>query len=217
MKKIVPIVLALLLAAPAFAQSTTKPNVSNTLSQCAANVPVVGSSSGNPPACHASGALGSAAFINTGTGVPAALALATNAVGGFPTYASGSWTPTITTSGTVGTPAYSIQVGTYEQIGRQVTVRFNIALSGWTGSPTGSVFITGLPFTSANVANDIGICHFPTYAVTGLTASNILTAQVNINVTTIALGQVSSTATSAVTAAQAGTTPTLVGMCSYHT
>lgn len=152
-----------------------------------------------------------------GTGVGAGLATAVNTNSGFPLYGVGGWTPTVTTTGTVGTPAYSVQVGTYEQIGRQVTVRFNVALSGWTGSPTGSVLIAGLPFTSANVANDIGICHFPTYAVTGLNASSILTAQINPNTVTMALGQVNSTATAAVTAVQAGTAPTLVGMCSYHT
>lgn len=66
MKKIA-FLLALLLAAPAFAQTTTKPNVSNTLSQCAPNAPLVGNGAGAAPICHPSGALGSAAFVSTGT------------------------------------------------------------------------------------------------------------------------------------------------------
>lgn len=158
-----------------------------------------------------------ASVTGLGASVATALGNAANANGGFPVYSSGSWTPTLTTTGTVGTPTYTIQVGTYEQIGRQVTVRFNITLSGWTGSPTGNVSVAGLPLTSANVANDIGACHFATYAVAGLLASNILTGQINPNTATLALGQVSSSVTSPVTQAQVGLTPTLVGTCSYHT
>lgn len=45
----------------------TKPNTSNTVSQCLANAPIVGNGAGTSPICHASGALGTAAFINTGT------------------------------------------------------------------------------------------------------------------------------------------------------
>lgn len=263
------LLLALLQAAPAFAQTTTKPNVSNMLSQCAPNAPVVGNGAGAAPICDARGALGTAAFVNTGTsggtlgllnaantwsatqtfaaisataisgsptitltnatglpistgvsglgaGVAGTLAVGINTTNGFPVYNASTWTPVITTTGTVGTPAYATQVGSYEAIGRQVNVRFSIALSGWTGSPTGTVNISGLPFTSANVANDLGVCHFATYVVAGLLASNILTAQINPNATTLPLGQVSSTVTSAVTAAQVGTTPTLIGWCQYH-
>lgn len=46
----------------------TKPNTSNTVSQCASNVPLVGGGAGASSVCHASGALGTAAFVNTGTG-----------------------------------------------------------------------------------------------------------------------------------------------------
>lgn len=59
--------LGFLLAAPAFAQPlTTKPNVSNTLSQCLTSVPLIGAGAGSSPVCAAS-ALGTAAFANTGT------------------------------------------------------------------------------------------------------------------------------------------------------
>lgn len=152
-----------------------------------------------------------------GSGVAAALAIATNGAGGFPTYTATTWTPTVTTSGTVGTPAYSAQVGTYEVIGRQVTVRVTVALSGWTGSPTGNVSIAGLPLTSANVSNDNGVCHFGSYVVNGLTASNVLVGVVQPNTSTILLQQIGNTTSANVSAAQIGTTPTLVGMCNYHT
>lgn len=49
---------------PAFSQpATTKPNASNTLSQCLANVPLIGNGSGTSPICSGSGALGAAAFL----------------------------------------------------------------------------------------------------------------------------------------------------------
>lgn len=219
MKKIILVAaLALVLACPALAQPvTTQPNISNLLTQCSPNTPVVGNGASTSPICHASGALGSAAFANTGTGVATALAIATNGAGGFPTYTAGTWTPTVTTTSTVGTPAYSTQVGTYEQIGRDIVVRFTLVLSGWTGSPTGTVNIAGLPLTSANVANDNGSCQFGSYVVTGLTASNILTGVVNFNTSTIQLIQIGNTTGALVTAAQIGTTPTFIGMCNYHT
>src|SRR6185369_5017169 len=60
-----------------------------------------------------------------------------------------SWTPTFTTDGTVGTPAYSFQSGDYIKIGNMVTARFGLILSSWAGSPTGNVLIGGLPFSPA--------------------------------------------------------------------
>lgn len=136
---------------------------------------------------------------------------------GFATYSASTWTPTITTTSTVGTPAYSIQVGSYEQIGRQITVRFTITLSGWTGSPTGNVNIAGLPITSANVANDNGGCRLSNYTVTGLAASNIsIAGEIAPNTSVITLTQASNTATTPITAAQIGTTASLVGTCVYH-
>jgi hypothetical protein len=153
-----------------------------------------------------------------GTGVATALGNAANAVSGFPTYAFGTWTPAITTSGTAGTPAYSVQVGSYEIIGRTVLVRFSITLSGWTGSPTGNVSISGLPTLSANTANDNGGCHIHSYVVAGLTTSNAMAGgQIVPNSTSIALTQGSTTTTSLITAAQIGTTATLFGFCNYHT
>lgn len=151
-----------------------------------------------------------------GTGVATALAINTNANGGFATYATGTWTPTVTTSGTVGTPAYSVQIGSYEQIGRQVVARFTITLSGWTGSPTGNVSLGGLPVASANVANDYGGCVIGYYSVALLTAGNIMGAIVPPNGTTITLVQNSISTPTNVTAAQFGTTATVIGMCTYH-
>lgn len=135
----------------------------------------------------------------------------------LPAYVAGSWTPAVTASSTAGTPAYTLQIGSYEQIGRQVTVRFVIQLSGWTGSPSGNVTITGLPVPSANVANDNGACHFDVYVVSGLTTGGAgVNGFINANASVINVNQSANTGVSLLTAAQAGTTPEFFGFCSYR-
>jgi hypothetical protein len=70
-------------------------------------------------------------------------------------YVAGSWTPTLYGSATAGAPTYTANVGSYEQIGRLVVARFNIAISAL-GGMAGTVRIGGLPYNSANVAGDVG-------------------------------------------------------------
>lgn len=60
------------------------------------------------------------------------------------------FTPAFTTSGVAGTPAYSSQVGRCAKIGNVVVCDFAIALSSWSGSPTGNVFLSGIPFAFVN-------------------------------------------------------------------
>lgn len=152
-----------------------------------------------------------------GTGVATALGTASSTSGGFPLYNEGTFTPTLTTSGTVGTPVYSIQVGTYERVGRQVTARFSITLSSWGGSPTGNVSLAGLPIASTSNANDFGSCYFTTYNATGLAASNVgLGAFISTSATTALLLTNGNTGSNAVTAAQAGATVSFTGVCFYR-
>jgi len=66
-------------------------------------------------------------------------------------YEEGTWTPTVVGSATAGTASYTIQVGSYTKVGQQVTVQFRMVYSGGTGA--GNLRISGLPFTSGNVAN----------------------------------------------------------------
>lgn len=66
-KLLVPVLIASLWLSAALAQTTTAPNTSNTVSPCSANTPLVGNGASVAPKCHASGALGTAAFVNTGT------------------------------------------------------------------------------------------------------------------------------------------------------
>lgn len=139
--------------------------------------------------------------------------------GGFPLYSSGSWTPGILANGTPGTPVYSTQVGTYEIIGRQVTARFTVQISGWTGSPTGTVQVTGLPVASGAAANDLATCAISLYTVTGLAASNFgITGFVSNGTQNVILEQNGTTGTTTITVAQFGTgSQTIVGVCNYHT
>lgn len=134
----------------------------------------------------------------------------------FKNYTEGNWTPVVTTDGTVGTPAYTLQVGRYEQIGRSITAHFTIQLSGWTGSPTGNVSITGLP--SAQSGSDSGSCYISFYAITGLAVASYGMAGVIAPASsTITLYQNGNASTAAVTAAQMGSTMYLIGACTYHT
>jgi hypothetical protein len=132
-------------------------------------------------------------------------------------YGEGTWTPAVTTTGTAGTPAYSIQEGDYTRIGREVTARFSIILSGWTGSPSGNVNISGLPFTSSATTNNYGGCAIVNYAVAGLASNNYgMSGLIQPGATVVNLLSNSNTAANFSTAAQIGTTPTIVGVCHYH-
>lgn len=130
------------------------------------------------------------------------------------TYTATSWTPTLSTDATAGTPAYSVQTGTYEQVGKLVVAHFAIVLSGWTGSPTGNVQINGLPVADGS---NYGSCSISRWAFTGLSALNYsIAALVNPGASVAILQQSGSTGTITITAAQVGTTPTIVGNCIYN-
>ena len=49
----------------------------------------------------------------------------------------GTWTPAVTASSTAGTPTYTTAVGSYVKVGNYIYAKFDIVLSGWTGSPSG--------------------------------------------------------------------------------
>lgn len=136
-----------------------------------------------------------------------------------PGLSSGSWSPTITTTGTVGTPAYAAngRVGHYEIVGNEVIATGTVNLSGWAGGPTGNVDISGLPLTSANVINDDGVCSMGNFTVTGLAANNYsMSGIIGPNTGAIILQQNGNTGSSVVTAAQVGVTPVFIFSCVYH-
>ena len=84
-------------------------------------------------------------------------------VSGNPTINVGAtvstWTPTLTfsTPGNLSV-TYSVRYGGYIKIDKLVIVNFNIQTSAFTHTTaSGTLQITGLPFTSQNVTNDIGV------------------------------------------------------------
>lgn len=128
---------------------------------------------------------------------------------------SGTWTPGMTTNGTAGTPAYSTHVGSYEINGKLVVAHFNISTSGWTGSPTGSLLMTGLPFTSGS--SEIGACYFEQWGGPILGSGyTFLGAQVPVNSTQPLLVESGSAIASNSVAIGAATAMTLFGFCEYH-
>lgn len=133
-------------------------------------------------------------------------------------YVQSTWTPTLQGSSTTGAPTYTTQVGSYEQIGRQVTARFTIVTTAL-GSPTGNMQIGGLPLASANVANDNGSCVIASMTGVTLDASYVtLTGIVQPNTQVVALTEIGSAQTSASTAVgKFAAATTLTGYCIYHT
>lgn len=196
---------------------TIAPSGADTINGAGSLAPIANAGVGIPFASDGVSNWSAPSEFIVGAGVVAGLGHAANSAGGFPLYGFGSWTPTVTTAGTPGTPAYTTQVGSYEQVGRQVTLRFQVVLSGWTGSPTGNVSIGGLPAASANVAGDDGACFVSTYAVAGLAASNIgIGGIINPNTSAITLVQNANAGSSGITAAQFGAAAQVVGFCSYR-
>jgi hypothetical protein len=67
-------------------------------------------------------------------------------------YETGTWTPTLTASGGAPTGiSYTTQTGSYTKIGNMVYVSFRMTFAFTNGTGSGSVQISGLPFTSANI------------------------------------------------------------------
>ena len=101
--------------------------------------------------------------VNTGNIIPATAAKGINFTANTPAagmtsqllnwYEQGTWTPTIEGSTTTGTATYSVQAGKYTRIGRVVQFQCDVAWSAGTG--TGSLTITGLPF-SGGTASPLG-------------------------------------------------------------
>lgn len=74
-------------------------------------------------------------------------------------YECGSWNPQIIAGTTNPSGGANLDTkGSYTKIGRQVFCTFLIGVS-WTNSPSGSVYVQGLPFTIAN--HDDNNYHFP--------------------------------------------------------
>ena len=72
-------------------------------------------------------------------------------------YEEGTWTPVLTfaTPGNLSI-TFSIQLGTYTRVGNRVVVNYNITTSAFSfTTASGSLQITGLPFTSKNLSTNL--------------------------------------------------------------
>lgn len=140
-----------------------------------------------------------------------------NAISGtgstLPLDVEGTWTPTIIGS-TSGGYTLTQQNGTYERIGRHVTVRFFVQASA-ASSPVGNVLIGGLPLTNSS---DLGFCYFG--QVNGTTNSTNYTwfaGTIGAGASTITLEQNGSGQNgTTVPVGNAPSTPAYLGVCEYH-
>jgi len=107
-------------------------------------------------------------------------------------YEEGTWTPTITGASSNPTVSYSEQTGHYTKIGKVVYIRFRLTFSFSGGS--GSVQVSGLPFTAANHTQPRTAIQQDYVTYTGFTYLEI---GVNGNTTTMGLGKNRSGSTAA--------------------
>lgn len=77
-------------------------------------------------------------------------------------YEEGTFTPVLAGAGTAGVGTYTRQFGRYVKIGNTVTLTIGLSWTAHTG--TGSMLITGLPFTAINEANNYPV--FPVASTT---------------------------------------------------
>ena len=132
--------------------------------------------------------VGNATPASTGAGItfPAAQS-ASSDVNTLDDYEEGTWTPVIVGSTSAGTATYNVQVGRYQKVGNRVSCDFYIAWSSHTG--TGSMTITGLPFTAANITNYYASLCIGFIDSVALTAGNIANGYVAYNTAYITLLQ----------------------------
>jgi hypothetical protein len=109
-------------------------------------------------------------------------------------YEEGTWTPAVASSGG-GTPTYAAngQVGRYVKVGRMVKFQCRVELATKGTLAAGGVTITGLPFTSENVTNQIEVASITWTAMT--TAVVSMVAYINPNVTAINIAHCTAAAT----------------------
>jgi len=97
----------------------------------------------------------------------------------------GTWTPVLT-DGT-NNATHSVQAGFYTKIGRMVYIIATITITSL-GSVSGDISISGLPFTSSDIANSNGSIYFGEATNLNLAVAGQLPAGIiDIDATTITL------------------------------
>lgn len=137
--------------------------------------------------------------------------------GTYATNVATSWTPTIV-FGTSGGVTYTTQAGQYIKTGQGVSCFFTIVISGSTG--VGTVSIGGLPFVSVTAVSNVGGGALDNYVFA--TVPSQVTVTVASNTTTCLLhwhgvvaGNTNGSTMADMTAADLGTSATLVGRITY--
>jgi len=80
-------------------------------------------------------------------------------------YTQGTFSPTITNTGTGPTVTYNFQLGRYTRIGNKVLANVRISLASYTAG-TGNTQISGMPITSNNTTNNNNIAALTLQTVT---------------------------------------------------
>jgi len=99
-------------------------------------------------------------------------------------YEEGTWTPIIAGTSTAGTATYTIQQGVYTKIGDIVYIHAYIGWNSGTGS--GNLTITGLPFTSLS-GYYYGLSMSGIAVLSGNTSGNVIFARCESNTSTIGI------------------------------
>ena len=158
-------------------------------------------------------------LVNTGL-ITASAGVAIGGTGSANTlddYEEGTFTPALAyaTGGTTGI-AYTGQIGRYTKIGRVVSIYFRFSLSN-KGSGSGNAYISGLPFTVANVTQypaAYGL-HHDVNSGSGNSVANVLPImQLFNNTTTIYM--YNSDSTTAITDAYFGNSSVVNGNVVYE-
>jgi len=99
-------------------------------------------------------------------------------------YETGTWTPTFVS--TSATFAYTTQGGTYTKVGRICTASFRLEVSGAPGGTTSnSLFMGGLPFATATLADTYHGGHQGVYFNINLSATGTMAYQLSSGSSTV--------------------------------
>lgn len=124
--------------------------------------------------------------------------------GADPFYEVGTWTPglTFTTPGDLSLGAYSVQVGWYERIGKNVFFSFRVNVVPTFTTASGALRITGFPFASVNqsLRNNLFVTSWKNAILAGYTN---LSGSIGTNQNFATFNFSSATANSAITQAVA--------------
>jgi hypothetical protein len=93
--------------------------------------------------------------LSASAGVALGVGTANTASNVLDDYEEGTFTPVFSgTSGAVSGANYSNQAGFYTKIGRHVYFSLYLVLASFSSAPSGTLIVTGLPFTSLNSTNN---------------------------------------------------------------